>query len=134
MTNAMKIFSAALIALTLAGGPAPAQFADDTIRQAMVGIMKAGNRADQIAALRHVPRVTVINLRLLGMRNVRRAKFELAEFKISAEKNAAGINRLRKALKANPVTRAALAETGVDFNRILAVHIFSNGSLRVFVL
>lgn len=134
MTNGMKIFSAALIALALAGGPAPAQMADETVRQAVVGIMDAGNDAYEVAGLRHVPRITVVNLRLIANYRVRGDRMRLSDFKISAEKNAAGIARLRKALKANPATRAALAETGVDVNRILAVHIFSNGSLRVFVL
>jgi hypothetical protein len=65
---------------------------------------------------------------------VHRERERLSDFKISAEKNAAGIKRLRKALRANRATRAALAERGVDIGRILAVHIFSDGSLRVFIL
>ncbi|MGQ0483895.1 MAG: hypothetical protein ACT4SY_00870 [Hyphomicrobiales bacterium] len=127
-------FSVCLAALLLTGGRAQAQIADETIRQATVGIMDAGNAAFEIAALRRVPRVTVIDLRLLGLGVMRKVRLNLAEFEISAQKNAVGVNRLRKALKANPATRAALAKTGVKVNRILAVHIFSNGSLRVFIL
>ena len=134
MKLARRQFALGLAALFFAVPAASAQIADETVRQASVGIMNAGNDANEVAGLRHVPRVTVINLRLIANYRVRRERERLSDFKISAEKNAAGIARLRKALKANPATRAALAERGVDIDRILAVHIFSDGSLRVFIL
>lgn len=53
---------------------------------------------------------------------------------ISAQKNAVGIARLRAALRANPATRAALADNGVPVNRTVTVEAFSKGALRVYVL
>ncbi len=134
MKLARRQFALGLAALLVAVPAASAQIADETVRQAFVGMMKAGNDAFEVAGLRHVPRVTIINLRLIATYRVRRERERLSDFKISAEKNAAGIARPRKALRANPATRAALAERDVGVNRILAVHIFSDGSLRVFVL
>jgi hypothetical protein len=134
MKLARRQFSAGLAALLLAGTAARAQIADETVRQAVIGIMDAGNDAHEVAGLRQVPHITVINLRLIAHDRVRREIERLSDFKISAEKNAAGIKRLRKALRANRATRAALAERGIDIGRILAVHIFSDGSLRVFIL
>ena len=134
MKLARRQFAMGFAALLVAGSAASAQIADETVRQATVGMMSAGNDAYEVAALRHVPRLTVINLRLIANYRVRTERERVPDFKIGAGKNAAGIARLRKALKANPATRAALAERGVDIGRILAVHIFSDGSLRVFIL
>lgn len=134
MKLARRQFAMGFAALLFAGSAASAQIADETVRQATIGMMNAGNDAFEVAGLRHVPRVTIINLRLIANYRVRKERLRLSDFKISAEKNAAGIARLRKALKANPATRAAIAEKGVGVNRIVAVHIFSNGSLRVFIL
>ena len=127
-------FALGFAALLFAVPAASAQIADETVRQAFVGMMKAGNDSYEVAGLRHVPRLTVINLRIIANYRARRERLHVADFKISAEKNAAGIARLRRALKANPATRAALADRGVEVSRILAVHIFSDGSLRVFIL
>ncbi len=134
MKLARRQFAMGFAALLVAGSAASAQIADETVRQATVGMMSAGNNAYEVAGLRHVPRLTVINLRLIANYRVRTERERVSDFKIGAEKNAAGIARLRKALKANPATRAALAESGADIGRIVAVHIFSDGSLRVFVL
>jgi len=134
MKLARRRFAMGFAALLVAGSAASAQIADETVRQATVGMMNAGHDAYEVAGLRHVPRLTVINLRLIASYRVRRERERVSDFKIGAEKNAAGIARLRKALKANPAARAALAERGVDIGRILAVHIFSDGSLRVFIL
>jgi hypothetical protein len=59
---------------------------------------------------------------------------DVSEYRISAEKNAAGITRLRAALKANPVTRKALAARGISINRVVGVRISSNGSLLLYLL
>lgn len=127
-------FSGALIALLLLGGVAQAQLTPDSFRDAHVGIMSAGSRAARIAGLRHVPSVTVIDLRFRLVPRMRDDAPEPAELEISAQKNATGVRRLRAALKANRVTRAALAARGVAISRIVAVDIFSNGSLRVYIL
>jgi GrpB-like predicted nucleotidyltransferase (UPF0157 family) len=134
VTRRIIIFSGALIALLIMGGAAQAQLTPDNFRDAHVGIMSAGSRAAGIAGLRHVPSVTVIDLRFRLVPRMSDDSPEPAELEISAQKNAAGVRRLRRALRANPVTRSALAEKGVPIEHIVAVRIFSNGSLRVFIL
>ena len=127
-------FSGALIALLLLGGVAQAQLTPDSFRDAQVGIMSAGSRAARIAGLRHVPSVTVIDLRFRLVPRMRDDSPEPAELEISAQKNAAGVRRLRRALRANPVTRSALGERGVPIEHIVAVRIFSNGALLIYIL
>lgn len=134
VTRRMKIFSAGLIAVALTGGMAQAQLTPDNFRDAQVAIMSAGSRAARIAGLRHVRSVTVIDLRFRLVPRMRDDSPEPAELEISAQKNAAGIRRLRAALRANPATRAALADAGVPVSHIVAIRIFSNGALLVYVL
>ena len=134
MTHRMNIFSAGLIALLLTAGMARAQLTPDNFRDAQVGIMSAGSRAARIAGLRHVPSVTVIDLRFRLVPRMRDDSPEPAELEISAQKNGAGVHRLRRALRANPVTRSALGERGVPIEHIVAVRIFSNGALLIYIL
>lgn len=135
MRHQTRIFaSAGLIALLLTGGMARAQLTDDNFDRAQIGILDAGRTAAEIAHLRHLGSLTVIRLKFLATSRFRRDKRHPAELEISAQKNAPGVRRLRAALKANRVTRAALAAKGVAIGRIVAVDIFSNGSLRVYIL
>ncbi len=97
-------------------------------------ILSAGSRAAQIAKLRQVPSVGVINLAWGRNRIERGTGSTPGEFRISAEKNAQGINTLRRALARNPVTRAALAAHGVTITTVVGVDIGSDGSLRIFKL
>jgi hypothetical protein len=48
-------------------------------------------------------------------------------------RNAAGVNKLRQALRANPATRAALAKRGIDASQVAGAMISSNGSLRLYI-
>jgi hypothetical protein len=100
-------------------------------------IMRAGTTAPKISHLKHVPSIGVINLRLdsISMSRIIGDYTEsIQDYRLTVERNAAGVNRLRAALKANPVTRRALADYGVSISRVVAVDIGSNGSLRVYVL
>jgi hypothetical protein len=137
----MKPFHLAVAGLLLAttpalAGPPYATFVvSSELTSAQAVIMAAGSRAAAVRALRKVPSVGVINL------NIRRTPFmrdsslpEAYEFRGSARRNAAGIAKLRAALKANPVTRRALADHDIPVNRVVGVRIGSNGSLRLYIL
>ena len=99
-------------------------------------IMSAGSRAAAVRALKQVPSVGVVRL------DIRRSPRmfddsglpDVSEFRIAAGRHAAGIAKLRSALKANPVTRKALAARGIPVNRVVGVRIGSNGSLRLYML
>ena len=100
-------------------------------------IMRAGSTAQKISHIRHVPSVGVVNLRrdTIGMaRYLGDYTDTLQDYRLTVERNAAGVAKLRAALKANPVTRKAMAKQGISFGRIVAVDVGSNGALRVYVL
>jgi hypothetical protein len=135
----MKSMKALAVALLLAVSPLPGHAgglmfaAEGSGAQAV--IMSAGSRAAQIRTLRSVPSVGVVNLAIRRVPRFRNDSVpDVSEYRISAEKNAAGITRLRAALKANPVTRKALAARGISINRVVGVRISSNGSLRLYLL
>ena len=109
-------------------------FGEDDVTAAQSAIMSAGSRAAAVRRLRAVPSVGVVDLRFRAHPRFRSELPDAAEFRISAEKNWAGVRRLRAALAANPVTRAALAAHGVNLSRVVGVMISSNGSLRLFVI
>lgn len=137
----MKTIPVLLAAFLLAGTPAaagnrfaPAPISSD-LTMAQATIMASGSRAAAVRKIRKVPSVGVVNL------NIRRTPMmydsslpDLYELRGSARHNAAGIRKLRAALKANPVTRNALTARGIPINRIVGVRISSNGSLRVYIL
>ena len=100
-------------------------------------IMRAGSTAQKISRIRNVPSVGVINLRRDSIQAFGYPgdyTDTIQEYRLTVEKNAGGINKLRAALRANPATRRALADHGVSLNRVVAVDVGSNGSLRVYVL
>jgi hypothetical protein len=100
-------------------------------------IMRAGSTAQKVARIKSVPAVGVIKIRRDFDSSFRRGidyQDAVAAAKISAERNAAGVNRLRKALRNNPATRNALADYGIAINRVVGVDVGSNGALRVYVL
>ena len=98
-------------------------------------IMGAGSSAQRIGSLRDVPSVGVIRL---DFRNLPRlgndSGPDVSEFRILAAKQARGIQRLRAALAANPVTRRVLAARGIAIDRVVGVKVSSNGSLRFYLL
>lgn len=113
--------------------PAALAFHDTEVPQIEAAIMSAGSRALQVPGIKKVPSVGVLNLRIIhvpGASNI----IDINEFRIMAQHRAGGIAKLRSALKANPVTRKALAKHGVNIDRVIGVRISSGGSLRVYLI
>jgi hypothetical protein len=108
-------------------------FAGDTFR-AETSIISAGSRASAVSRLKSVPSLGVVNLAFRTVPRFRTELPDVSEYRISAEKNYRGVNKLRAALRANPVTRNALANRGISVNRVVGVDISSNGSLRLYIL
>lgn len=125
------LLAATMIVASLLSAPAAVAQATQSDRfAAQSAMMSAGRSATQIAKIDDVPSVGVIYL----PNRFARYGEEITQYRISAQKNAAGINKLRRALKANPVTRAELAGRGVKVNQIVGVKISANGSLRLYLL
>lgn len=137
MTRARIIITSILFSLTvLALSPAnpPAQALAGGSYKAEAAILSAGSRAAAISRLKAVPSVGVVNLNIRRVPLFRSDAPDVAEFKVSAEKNFSGIRRLRAALAANPATRRALSSRGISVNRVVGVDIYSNGSIRLYIL
>ena len=137
MTRAKSIitsifFSLSVLALPPASLPTQA-FADDTYK-AEAAILSAGSRAAAISRLKSVPSVGVVNLNIRYVSRFRDDAHDAAAYKVSAGKNFGGIRRLRAALATNPATRRALSVRGISVNRVVGVDIYSNGSIRLYIL
>jgi hypothetical protein len=130
----IKLLFALLVLFGVASGDSRAQLTEDNFNRAISGMMSANSRAAKVRNIRQVPSVTVIRLRQIVVFRHLGEEPNVPAIAISAQKNAAGIARLRAALRANPTTRAALEVKGVPVNRIVAVEVFSNGALRVYIL
>lgn len=138
----MKTLKPLLFALLLGAGmaspvitvpQASAQVSEIDGRMAMSAIMNAGRRADEVKSITKVPSVGVIRL---DIRLVPLAGSDVPtwmEYKIMVQKFSGGVNKLRRALMANPVTRAALAKNHVEAWQVAGVQISSNGSLRLYI-
>ena len=126
------LFSLAMVMLSPANLPAQA-FADSTYK-AEAAILSAGSRAAAVSRLKAVPSVGVVNLSIRYVPRFRSDAPDVSEFRISAGKNFSGIKRLRAALAANPATRRALANRGISIGRVVGVDIYSNGSIRLYIL
>lgn len=124
---------ALLPALALAPAAALAYDQADAMA-AEAAMMSAANRAAQVRQIKKVPSVGVIDLRFRTVPRFTDNVPDISELQIYAQRNAGGIARLRKALAANSVTRAALAENGISIGRVVGVTISSRGSLRVYLL
>ena len=126
-----KIAPTSLIALALAlPTTAHAQLDSASNIEATSAVLDAGLAAPEIRQLRNVPSVGVISL-ANGFRT--RLGIYDNSVEMMASQNGYWVSRLRHALTANPVTRRAMAEHGVDVNRVDGVSIGSTGSLRFFV-
>ena len=137
MTRVRTIISSILFSLAFAAGaPAnlSAQVSTDNVYKAEAAILSAGTRAPAISKLRAIPSVGVVNLSFRTVPRFRSELPDVAEFKVSAGKNFNGISRLRAALAANPATRNALSNHGISVNRVVGVDIYSNGSIRLYIL
>ena len=126
-----KIAPISLIALALAlPTTAHAQLDSASNIEATSAVLDAGLAAPEIRQLRNVPSVGVISL-ADGFRT--RLGIYDNSVEMMASQNGYWVSRLRHALTANPVTRRAMAEHGVDVNRVDGVSVGSTGSLRFFV-
>lgn len=126
------LFSLAVLALSPPNLSGPAMAGTDY--KADAAIISAGSRAAVISRLKKVPSVGGVNLNIRYVPLLRSDDSDVAEFKVSAGKNFSGISRLRAALVANPATRHALSNHGISVNRVVGVDIYSNGSIRVYIL
>ena len=147
MTRTVFLIMPALLSFTLlvlppANLPAHAMGADfnngssgiDNGYAADSAILSAGSRAAAVSKLRKVPSVGVVNLNFHYVPLLRNDDADPAVYKISAGRNIGGIKRLRAALAANSATRRALARHGVSIGRVVGVDIYSNGSIRVYII
>ena len=136
----MKTLKALPLALALLGtvvpvatSPARAQVTNIDVQWATSSIQMAGKRANQVPGIKKVPSVGVIRLDIPTVPMFRGDIPDWQEFKIMAQRNAAGVAKLQKALAANPVTAAALAKNRVKPWQVAGVQIGSNGSLRLYI-
>jgi hypothetical protein len=129
----VALFAISLVRVPVLMTPAAAQVTSIDSHSAEAAIINAGKRATEIARIRNVPSVGVINLSFYTSR-LNDDVADVYQFRLSAQKNARVVNALRKALRRNPATRQALSQHGVSINRVVGVDIGSTGSLRVYVL
>ena len=137
MTRARTIISSLLFSLAFtAGSPAnlSAQVSTDNVYKAESAILSAGTRAAAISKLKAIPSVGVVNLAFRAVPRFRSDMPDVSEFKVSVSKNFNGISRLRAALAANPATRGVLSNHGISVNKVVGVDIYSNGSIRLYIL
>lgn len=124
-----------LAAFPLSGSAETYAFSNAAASDAVPTMMSAGSRAAAVRRLKSVPSVGVVNLAVRpSILRDDSGSPDYFEIRSSANRNAAGIRKLRAALSANPVTRRALEARGISINRIVGVKIGSNGALRVYVL
>ena len=128
-----SLISLALLAL-LPSGLSAQDFVGNTFK-VEAAILSAGTRAATVSKLEAVPGVGIVNLSIRFVPLLRTGDVsDVAAFRISADKNAKGIWRLRAALASNPATRDALASRGISIGRVVGVDIYSNGSIRVYII
>ena len=135
----MKALRALLVGLRIAAAPiaaAPASQAQvfgSDVQMASSAIMNAGNRANKVKSIKRVPSVGVIRLDFFPTGGFFADRPDPAEFRIMVSTYQSGVNKLRQALRANPVTREALAKRGISPNQVAGAQISTNGSLRLYI-
>jgi len=133
MKHVIVLFIAVAVWVAAAGLPdATAQVSGADIERASSAIMNAGNRASKVKAIKRVPSVGVVRLDLNPMMSFSDLP-DPAEYRIMVSRNAAGVAKLRQALRSNPATREALAKRGIDPGQVAGAQISSNGSLRLYI-
>jgi hypothetical protein len=135
----IRVFALALLigggslAVSQTAPVALAQVGQSDVQPAIASIMNAGTRADRVKSIKKVPSVGVIRLDMPVVPLMGGDVPSWQEFKILVQRNYAGVSKMRKALMANPVTRAALAKYRIDPSQIAGAQISSRGSLRLYV-
>jgi hypothetical protein len=103
--------------------------------QAENAIRGSGRAAARVAEIDDVPSVGVVDLSFITSGfQMDRLFMDSNDFRILAERYAPSIQRLRRALRSNPATRAALDDHGINLSRVVGVQISSRGSLRLYTL
>ena len=134
----MKAFRVWLTAIAIATAPiavtppALAQVSGSDVQMATAAIVNAGTRANRVPGIKKVPRVGVVRLDVGPVISDSTVPSP-AEYRIMANRNSAGVNKLRRALSANPATRAALAQRGISVSQVAGAQISTNGSLRLYI-
>lgn len=127
------LLAAAIWCAVPAAPVALAQVSGMDTQMASAAIMSAGTRANRVKSIKRVPSVGVIRLDIgPSMLNWSDA-MDPAEYRILARNNAAGVSKLQRELRANPVTRAALSKRGINPSQVAGAQISSNGSLRLYI-
>jgi hypothetical protein len=130
--RALMIATAVALSPIAAIAPASAQVSQIDVHASISAIMDAGHRADRVKTIKKVPSVGVIRLDM-GPVISSSSIPDQSEYRIMVSRNAAGVNKLRRALAANPATRAALAKRGISPSQVAGAQISSNGSLRLYI-
>lgn len=134
MSFSKGILLAAAIWCALPAAPvALAQVSGMDDQMALAAIMSSGTRANRVKSIKHVPSVGVIRLDFGPAILNWSEGMDPAEYRILARSNAAGVSKLQRELRANPVTRAALAKHGISPSQVAGAQISSNGSLRLYI-
>ena len=112
---------------------AVAQVSNIDSQMATSSILNAGKRAAKVPSIKRVPSVGVIRLDFYAVVPFNSDLPDPAEYRILAKRNAAGVAKLQNALRANPVTRDAIAKRGIGISQIAGAQISTNGSLRLYI-
>jgi hypothetical protein len=135
----MKSLRVWLTVLAIGAAPlalAPASMAQvwgPDVQMSSAAIVNAGTRASRVSGIKKVPSVGVVRLDVGPVISGGSSVPSPSEFRIMVSRNQAGVNKLRRALNANPVTRAALAQRGIRVSQVAGAQISSNGSLRLYI-
>lgn len=131
----MKTYSVVLAATILLALPitSQAQVDSSNYSESASAILSAGTASAKIRNLKSVPSVGIIQVKFGFVPRLSNDGENTSTLLLSAERNSAGIAKLRSALTGNPVTRQALQQHGVSIGRVIGANIGSNGSLRLFV-
>jgi hypothetical protein len=131
----MKTYSVILAATLLLALPvaSQAQVDNSNSSETASAILSAGSTSAKIRILQSVPSVGVVRVQFGFAPRLSNDGENVSTLLLSAERNSAGIAKLRAALAGNPVTRHALEQHGVSLNRVIGANVSTNGSLRLFV-
>lgn len=131
----MKIYSGILAATILLAPPitSQAQVDSSNYSETASAILSAGSASAKIRSLKSVPSLGIIRVQFGFVPRLSNDGENTSTLLLSAERNSAGITKLRSALAGNPVTRQTLQQHGVSINHVVGANVSTNGSLRLFV-
>ena len=131
----MKIYSGILAATILLAPPitSQAQVDSSNYSETASAILSAGSASAKIRSLKSVPSLGIVRVQFGFVPRLSNDGENTSTLLLSAERNSAGIAKLRSALAGNPVTRQTLQQHGVSINHVIGANVSTNGSLRLFV-